>query len=354
MTLGRFVPAALAAVALSLAATSVVFGHIAAQEDTSRPFGANAIAAMSTRRAVAAQVARDGYPPTATPTPVPPPPPFADCYGPRRGDAGAAVLRPAPPESLFANCQVVAYYGYPGVPALGVLAQSEPATMLTRLAAEVAAHDAANGPRRAIPALEIIAAVAQATAQADRSYLYRIPFDLLDAQLAFAEEHDLLVVLDIQVGHSTVEAEVGRLLPYLGNPRVHLALDPEWAMPPGVVPGSEIGGLEASAINRAQELISTHSREHRLRTNKVLVVHQFEQDMILHKDQLAAYPGVELLVDMDGFGGQGIKIAHYNRYVGEDGAPHGGIKLFYKDDVNLMDAAQVAALVPQPDFVVYQ
>jgi hypothetical protein len=35
-------------------------------------------------------------------------------------------------------------------------------------------------------------------------------------------------VLDIQVGHSTVKAEVTELVKYLSLPNVHLGIDPEF------------------------------------------------------------------------------------------------------------------------------
>ena len=54
------------------------------------------------------------------------------------------------------------------------------------------------------------------------------------SQLEAAKEHDLLVILDVQMGRSTVDLELPRLLPYLADPRVQLAIDPEWAMPAGV------------------------------------------------------------------------------------------------------------------------
>ena len=43
--------------------------------------------------------------------------------------------------------------------------------------------------------------------------------------------------LDIQIGHSTVAAELEPLIPFLQRPYVHLALDPEFAMKIGGVPG---------------------------------------------------------------------------------------------------------------------
>ena len=38
-------------------------------------------------------------------------------------------------------------------------------------------------------------------------------------------------ILDVQIGRSTVAAELAPLVKYLQRPTVHLALDPEFAMP---------------------------------------------------------------------------------------------------------------------------
>jgi hypothetical protein len=86
----------------------------------------------------------------------------------------------------------------------------------------------------------------------------------------------------------------------------------------------------------------------------MLLVHQFTDDMIRGKSGLAAYPGVDLVIDTDGFGYQSQKIGNYNRYIRDDEAPHGGMKLFYRRDIDLMTPAEVNALVPQPDFVTYE
>jgi hypothetical protein len=310
-------------------------------------------------RTVAANVARDGFPPTRTPTPIPTPTPTPtpvpevakQCYGERRGDSAGFTILPASEKSVFANCQVIAYFGYPGVPGLGVLGQGTPSEMIARLKAQAAAYDDVNGPRGVVAALHLIFAVVQPDLYG--SALYHMPEDLLKQQLALADENDLLVILDDQMGHSNVDTEFPLMLPYLDNPRVHLALDPEWTMPEGVMPATVIGGIDASEINRAQQLMSDYITAHHL-ANKMLIVHQFTPDMIRNKGSLQTYPGVDLVIDMDGFGGQEIKLSHYGQFVGADGAPHGGIKLFYNRDTPIMTPAEAAAIVPQPDFIVYE
>ena len=62
--------------------------------------------------------------------------------------------------------------------------------------------------------------------------------------------------LDIQTGHSTVAAELEPLVPFLQRPYVHLALDPEFAMKNGGVPGRRIGTLDAEDVNHAIEVLA--------------------------------------------------------------------------------------------------
>ena len=288
-------------------------------------------------------------PPVPTPTPVPLP--VKHCYGPRVG-TGGFPLRPADADSVFSNCQVIAYYGYPPVPGLGVLGQFPTAgEMVTALQNEAARFDAVNGPRGVALAIHLIAAVAQASPGPDGSYISRAPASLINAYIALAQEHDLLVILDLQLGHASLDAEFAAVEPYLLDPRVHLALDPEWVTPGA--PGTTIGSMDASEITHAQELLSNLVLTHHL-PRKMLIVHRFTQGMITNAQDLGTIPGVDLVIDIDGFGYAAAKTSEYQAFVHDMGAPHGGMKLFYHQDVNLMTPQQVEALDPQPDVVIFQ
>ena len=312
---------------------------------------ASAGASANERRAVLPALAADGAFPV--PTPAPTPTVARHCYAPR-DDSGGFTLRPAPATSVLRNCQVIAYYGVPGVPGLGALGQfGSVEAMIASLEGQVAAYDAVNGGRRAVGAFHLIAAVAQASAGPDGDYLERLPSSLLEQYLALAEAHDMLVILDLQIGWSSVEAEVSAVLPYLANPRVHLALDPEWTMPTGVRPGDEIGSMDASAINVAQTMLHDLVATKHL-PDKLLIIHQFTPGMISNKSSIAEVSGVDLTIDIDGFGYAAAKISEYNAFVEDDAIEHGAMKLFYQLDVDLMSPARVSALVPQPDVVIYQ
>lgn len=290
-------------------------------------------------------VVKEGLPPRGGP--------ISKCHDRRQPSTDGFDLLPAPVDSVFSSCQLITYYGYPGLPGMGILGTAAPDQVAVDVLAMAEAYDAVNGDRTAAGAFHIVSAVAQASATADGSWLARIPDSLLQPWLEAAARHGLLVILDIQMGHSTVDVEVGLVLPYLSDPHVHLAIDPEWAMAPGEVPGSVIGGMDAAEINRAQELMSDYLLEKGL-PRRMLVIHQFVPGMIRNKSELREYPNVDLVIDTDGFGTAPQKIANYERYIAAEEAQHGGFKLFFIQDFGLMTPAAVSSMEPQPDVVIYQ
>jgi hypothetical protein len=277
--------------------------------------------------------------------------PVERCYSTR--PPGLTHLASADSDSILQNCQVIAYYGYPNIPGLGVLGAADPDTVAQQIMSVAQGYDDTNGARSVVGAYHLIVGVAQANNTPDGTWLSRMSDDLIQQYLDAAERNDMIVILDVQMGHSTVDREFEWLVPYLANDRVHLAVDPEWAMPPGVAPGEIIGGMDASAINRAQALMANYIAEHGL-ANRMLVVHQFVPQMIRNKPDLKAYPGVDLVIDTDGFGYPSQKIGNYERYITAEGAQHGGMKLFYAEHFILMTPAEVNALRPEPDLVIYQ
>lgn len=301
--------------------------------------------------------------PAASPTPTPKPRStpmnipanLAECYQPRPPAAGqpAPELRPANAGSIFQNCQIVSFYGFPNEPNMGILGTAGPEQIVQQLRTQAAAYDQINGPRHVIPALHLIYAVAQDTDHGDGTYLLRMPDSLVQQYIDLAEKDNLLVFLDIQMGHSNVSTEFQYVKGFLRNPRVHLALDPEFKTPDNAVPGTVIGSMDASAINQAQQALQQIVDQNHL-PNKILMVHQFQPGMIANKDKLASFPGVDLVIDMDGFGDPQVKTSEYQQFIGTDNAPHGAFKLFYKQDHPVMTPQQVEALKPQPDIIIYQ
>jgi len=112
------------------------------------------------------------------------------------------------PGSLLPGCRIVAYYGNPMSRRMGILGEIQSDSMLARLAKQAAAYAAVDSARPVLPALELIATVAQASPGRSGQYRARMPDTLIERVMSWAEAHHYLVILDIQTGRSTMAAEM--------------------------------------------------------------------------------------------------------------------------------------------------
>ena len=272
----------------------------------------------------------------------------------------AAAAKPAGPPQLpgggrtiFPRYRVVAYYGAPQDAQLGELGIGTPAHAAAQL--ERQARPYARGGRPLLPAFELISTVASGSPEPTGLYSTRQSHAVIDRYLTAARKAHALLILDIQPGHADFMNEVRALYPYLEHPDVGLALDPEWKVPADQVPGKVIGSTDASVVNQVSAYLDGIVRTHKL-PQKLLVVHQFTNEMIGRKELLTQPPGVALTLNVDGFGDQPVKIAKYGEFMRapEERRFHAGFKLFYHEDTNLMKPRQVLRLQPPPDFVVYE
>lgn len=262
-------------------------------------------------------------------------------------------LRPHP-KSVFDGSQVVSIYGYPGIPGMGALGRYSAAGAIAAANVEVARYDALNGDIDVVAALHPIVAVAQPTPMSDGSYLVRMPESVITAYVEAAREAGALVILDIQIGWSDPLEEVRRLEPFLREPFVHLALDPEFATKSlGVAPGQRIGNLPASDINAVQDYLASLVREHEL-PPKALVIHQFQEQMIRDPQLIQEFDEVDITVDMDGFGSAVLKTRHYELFSLADYVERPAIKLFYNWDQPLIQPAELQAFEVPPALIIYQ
>ena len=275
----------------------------------------------------------------------------------RESSASAAPKPPAPPQlprggrTLLPTYRIVAYYGAPGDAQLGQLGIGSPDSEGRRLLAQAAPY--ARGGRPLQPAFELIATVVTAAPGNDGRYRYRQSDTVINRYLEAARRVKALLVLDIQPGRADFIDEVHAYERYLRLPDVGLALDPEWSMRPGQVPGTVIGSTDASVINRAGAYLSRLVQRYDL-PQKLLIVHQFTTGMIHHKRRLAEHPGVALVVNIDGFGNPPNKISKYNLFARRRPPWFNGFKLFYHEDTNTMSPRAVLRLRPRPDVIIYE
>jgi hypothetical protein len=256
---------------------------------------------------------------------------------------------PAVDAEFLANNQILSYYGNPYVSTMGILGELEPEELVLRLKAHAELYDRLNGPRGVQPALHLVYASAQPESGNDGLHLIFVDKHTLNQYIDLACKHSLLIFLDNQIGRSDVETEVRDILPYLDQPHVHAALDPEFAMPPGEIPGEAIGTMDAAEINAAQAVLQTLVEERGL-PDKMLIVHRFTDGMVTNSELIQDFPRVRLVMDMDGFGPAEIKQVKFGWYAAP--AEYSGIKLFFKQDEDLMSETDVLGL--DPDVIIYQ
>ncbi|MDT4939260.1 MAG: hypothetical protein QOG80_2931 [Pseudonocardiales bacterium] len=253
--------------------------------------------------------------------------------------------------TILGSRRVVAYYGGPNGPALGALGDGTPEQM-ARVIEHRAAQYARPG-RPVLPAIELIATVAQGSPGRDGLYSRAVPRAAIERYLAVAHRHHMLLILDFQPGRSSFLPQVQALADVLSDPSVSLALDPEWKMGPGQRPGVTIGSASAAGIDAVVRYVAELIASRHL-PDKLLLVHQFSRAMLPDRQRIHGARGVEVVFHADGFGTRAEKLSTWHR-LAFPGRPDGtGFKLFLRQDTAMMTPRQVLALRPAPDVITYQ
>lgn len=214
--------------------------------------------------------------------------------------------------------------------------------------------------KRIMPVFEYIPVVVHGSPQADGSYRTRVKNKDVQYYLDAARRCDAMLLLNIQPGRSEFLPEMKHYEKFLREPDVGVALDPEWAMDPGEVPGVHLGRTDGPELDKAAAYLSQLVADNNL-PEKVMVFHQFNEAAVEKIRGLKPHPGVALVRSIDGLGGPEDKIAKYDDLVqNQPKWIHPGFKLFYKEDTSppwgsiLMTPKQVMKLKPRPDYVLYE
>jgi len=259
--------------------------------------------------------------------------------------------------ALLPYKRIIAFYGNLYSKRMGILGEIPKDQMFKKLKEEVAAWQKADSTTEAIPALHYIAITAQGKPGNGGKYRLRMPFKQIDTVISWAKEINAIVFLDVQIGQSTVKDEVSTLVDYLKLPNVHLGIDPEFAMKDGRVPGTKIGTLSATEINDAIDILSKLVRENNL-PPKVLVVHRFTQGMLTDYQNIKTTPEVQIVINMDGFGGKELKRSSFHLAAYREPVQFVGFKLFYKNDnhgdATMFTPEEVLQFKPRPIYIQYQ
>ncbi len=257
--------------------------------------------------------------------------------------------------------RVIAYYGNLYSNRMGALGKWPKNEMIPKLLAEVKKWNDADSVIKAIPALHYISATAQGSPGKDGKWRFRMPSGQIDTVIKWAAEINALVFLDVQIGLSTLQAEIPLLEKYLSMPNVHLGIDPEFAMngKGGKRPGSVIGTMSADDINYVGNYLAGLVKKNNI-PPKMLVIHRFTQGMITDYKQIKLHPELQIIIDMDGWGYPAKKIGTYRSWIYSQPIQFTGFKLFYVNDTEksgqkeMMSPAEILKLKPAPIYIQYQ
>ncbi|MFW6097572.1 MAG: hypothetical protein ACOC9Z_05830 [Chloroflexota bacterium] len=305
--------------------------------------------ATSTATATATASATATATTTATPTPTSTATSTPSAYPP-------LAQTPGEPQPYLEQFTMVSFYGSAEGAGMGILNFRETPQLLAELRRRASEYQALLPEKDVLPTFHVIVTIADPWFGEDRNFNHRASLESIEQWLALAEEEGIGVVLDVQPGHAPIQEEFERIRPYLYHPHVHLALDSEYTMertPEGLyeIPGDVLGSLYAEQINPIQAQLEEIALE--IGVKKVLILHQFEDEMLPDKENIENYEHVELVIDSDGFGGPD-KVRDYHQYAGEPGFDFGGIKLYRNWDNPLLAPQNVLDLEPPAAVVIYQ
>jgi hypothetical protein len=253
-------------------------------------------------------------------------------------------------EGVLPGALLVAHYGSGFDARLGVLGTQPPAEAAAAVRARALQWTRFGMP--VVPAFNYITSIATSGPGPDGDYSTPSELATLRSWLEGIRTVGGVLVLDIQPGRTDFLTELRRYESILLEPDVHVALDPEWRMGPGEVPGTIIGSVGVDELNATTQYVADLVRNHGL-PRKVVVVHQFTPFMIRERERLAARPELHTVIQLDGFGSPEAKLAKYRELHAV--APFfSGFKLFLQQDTRLMDPGEVRSLDPPPVWVSYQ
>ena len=249
--------------------------------------------------------------------------------------------------------RLVVFYGNPLSAVMGPIGAYNDTDLIAKLHEQAQAYATLDPSHPVVPALDYVTPIVQPVPMQDNTWTYRMPTDSVEHYIKVANDNHALFFFDMQLGHSTVQREVGLVWQYLQMPGVELALDPEFDLPPGGIPDQVFGRMYASEINWVIDQLSNLVQTQHL-PPKILIVHQFLESMLPDWQKIKLKPGVQVVTSVDGFGPPGSKIDDYRMFDHDQLIQYPGMKLFYTLDKPLMSPSDVLALDPSPLMVMYQ
>ncbi|MHA7136676.1 hypothetical protein ACRTEV_05320 [Rossellomorea arthrocnemi] len=258
-----------------------------------------------------------------------------------------------PSDGPLKDHRLVAYYGTPDSENMGILGELEPEEYMKKLKEQTQAYSDADPDRPAVPTIELITTMAQSEPGPDGDYVRMTAEENIEEYVEFAEKHDALVLLDIQLGTDTVMEQVKMVEKWLKHPHVHLAIDTEFHVAEGEKPGEDLGQVDGKEIQKAVEYVSELTEKNNL-PDKLVLVHQFTSDVLTNKEAIQPTDNVEVAINFDGWGASADKQALYGKYIRDEAIQYGAFKIFYNKDVPVMEPEDVLKMEPSPAIINYQ
>ncbi|WP_410671469.1 hypothetical protein [Amycolatopsis sp. cmx-4-68] len=281
------------------------------------------------------------------------------CGGQRRGRAlavpvSAAPVVAAPPPNPLEKNLLVGFCGAPGSKAMGRMT-GDLAAASRDLQQQIRAFPAG---RPITPVVELIATTVHRSPGEDGMYRSRCSDETVRDYLDAARALKGLLLLNIQPGRADFLPEVQAYERWLTEPDVGVALDPEWAVEPGVVPGKKFGRTTGAELDGVAQYLGRLAETRRLPA-KVMVYHQVAASIVRDEAELRPHPGVSVVKVVDGIGSATDKKATWKTLMKtKPEHARAGFKLFFDEDTRhdaaLMKPAEVLALSPVPAYVVYE
>ncbi|OFL15667.1 hypothetical protein HMPREF2785_10395 [Corynebacterium sp. HMSC067D03] len=256
---------------------------------------------------------------------------------------------------VFPGRRMIALYGHPYSPELGVMGEQDPAAAV-ELAKQYASWYEPLEDQPIIPAFEVIASVASEFPGDDGNYSNETPMEDIAPYVDAIVDAGGYAVIDLQPGQGNFLEQAKIYEELLKRPNVGLALDAEWKLNPGEQPLSRIGSATAAEINEVADWLAALVRDNNL-PQKALILHQFQVGMYPDRENIVTgQPELAWILHADGHGLPEQKFDTWNILrQGLDPNYFMAWKNFIDEDSPMFTPEQTYADVnPRPWFVSYQ
>ena len=256
---------------------------------------------------------------------------------------------------VFPGRRVVALYGHPSGPALGVMGEQPPQEAVKRVNDFVRQYQELTPDTPTVPAFEVIATVASSSPGDDGDYSNESTVEELRPYVEAIGKAGGFAVLDLQPGRASFLSQAQRYQELLALPYVGLALDPEWKIGPDEKPLGRVGNTTAAEVNEVSAWLADFTKSKKL-PQKIFIMHQFQLQMIRDREQLNLnHPELSFVLHADGHGDAHDKMATWDK-MREDLQPQIFMawKNFIDEDTPMFDPRQTLGVQPTPWFISYQ